>query len=56
MKRRKAQPVGRPRTMIDGRRVTVYLDEPTLRAAAALGHGIVSAGIRHAIAIALAKK
>lgn len=41
---------GRPSTMQQGKRVLVYLDEPSVIAARRLGGGNVSAGIRRALA------
>lgn len=44
-------PPGRPPIMQDGRRVQVYLDQRSLEAAAFLGGGNVSAGIRAALSM-----
>lgn len=41
---------GRPSVLLDGKRINVYLDEPSLTKAAALGDGNVSAGIRLSLA------
>lgn len=46
---REPAPKGRPATMQDGKRVNVYLDQPSLDRAADLGDGNVSAGIRKAL-------
>lgn len=45
------RPVGRP-VEVSGRRVQVYLDELTIRAAKKIGGGNVSEGIRQALKIA----
>ena len=43
--------IGRP-SSVEGKRVQVYLDAASLEAAAKLGHGKVSNGIRQALKIA----
>ncbi len=43
-------PVGRPSELTDGKRVNVYLDPASLAAAAKIGNGNVSEGIRVALA------
>lgn len=43
------KPVGRPKQMQNGKRVNVYLDASSLAAAAKLGNGNVSEGIRLAL-------
>lgn len=40
---------GRPPKMTDGKRVNIYLDQPSLDRAAELGGGNVSKGIRKAL-------
>lgn len=42
------RPVGAPVT-VDGRRVSVYLDEASIQMAAELGGGNISEGIRRAL-------
>ncbi len=44
------RPVGRPATIDEGRRVNVFLDPASLAAAAKIGKGNVSEGIRVALA------
>lgn len=46
---------GRPSEMTGGKRVNVYLDAASLKAAAKLGSGNVSEGIRKALEIAAGK-
>ena len=48
-KAKSANPVGAPRKLRDGKRVNVYLDADSLVAAAQLGLGNVSEGIRSAL-------
>lgn len=48
--------VGRPAQIEGGKRVNVYLDDDSLAAAAGLGDGNVSAGIRAALRIAAGAK
>lgn len=43
---------GRPPDLVDGRKITLYLDEATLAAARDLGAGNLSLGIRRAVQIA----
>lgn len=47
------RPVGRP-SEINGKRVQVYLDDESLKAAAQLGNGNISEGIRKALKRAIA--
>ena len=47
-------PVGAPRTLENGKRVNVYLDDESLRYAADLGEGNVSSGVRLALKMAMA--
>ena len=49
---REPHPGGRPKKMVGGRRVNLYLDAESLAIAARLGKGNLSSGIRKALASA----
>lgn len=44
-----AHQVGRPQTMVDGKRVNVYLDIKSIQVALKIGEGNLSSGIRKSL-------